>query len=283
MLSCLQLTNNPLVWLSEEETAALARGLDQYRELFRARSKLGQQTQSVDSGVDVSNDLDKTEDYSDEGENEILSEGDEIRDFVVNKELYKCDPLCSEPENFDEFMEYYKSFHSPLLDKLFHGYSMEHIHRESRKVERRKMEQCEKKRISDALQSLKNTTALRAWRAKYREKQRLRAERGDEEEDNDNINPPFAADPDWTVENSQLEDEIFRPGRHPRLNLSEAERAVAVLEAEMDGEVEKVIRSAGSPGRHWAERRRGRLERLSSKLETVRNKVRSVSAQSRIC
>ena len=84
------------------------------------------------------------------------------------------------------------------------------------------------------------------------------------------------------MENSQLEDEIFRPGRHPRLNLSEAERAVAVLEAEMDGEVEKVIRSAGSPGRHWAERRRGRLERLSSKLETVRNKVRSVSAQSRI-
>ena len=124
------------------------------------------------------------------------------------------------------------------------------------------------------------------WRG-GEEKEWKRKGKEEEEEEEEDINPPFAADPDWTVENSQLEDKIFRPGVDPRVNLSEVERAVAVLEAEMDGEVERVIRSAGSPGKHGGcgagtERRRGRLDRLSSKLETVRNKARSVSARSRI-
>ena len=279
MLRCVQLNNNPLDSVTEEETAALARGLDHYRELLRGKSKLGHQTQSVDSGVDVSNDLDKTDEYSDAEEKEILSE-EEIRNFIVNKDLYKCDPLCTEPETFDEFLYYYKSFHSPLLDKEFHGFSMEKIQSESRKIERRKREQSEKNRISDALQSLKNATALRAWRAKYREMQRLKeTRRGEEDDEEEYPIPPFAADPDWTVQNSQLED--FWPGVDPSVNRSEVERALAVLEAEIDGEVERVIRSAGRPGKHSG-RGAGRLDRLSGKLDIIRNKVRSVSAQSRI-
>ena len=286
-MGCLQLNNNPLGSVTEEETAALARGLDHYRELFRGKSKLGLQTQSVDSGVDVTNDLDKTEEFSDEEEKEILSEEDDIRNFIVNKELYKCDPLSSEPENFDEFLYYYKSFHSPLLDKEFHGFSMEQIQSESRKVEGRKREQSEKKRISDALQSLKNMTALRAWRLKYREMQRLKEKRRreGEDEEEEQLNPPFAADPDWTVQNSQLEEKIFRPGPalHPSVPWPELERAVAVLEAEMEGEVERVIRSAGRPGRGaGGGRRLGRLERLGGRLETVRNKARAVSARARL-
>ena len=291
MLRCVQLNNNPLDSVTEEETAALARGLDHYRELLRGKSKLGHQTQSVDSGVDVSNDLDKTDEYSDAEEKEILSEEDEIRNFIVNKEFYKCDPLCSEPENFDEFLYYYKSFHSPLLDKEFHGISMEKIQSESRKVEGRKREQSEKKRISDALQSLKNMAALKAWRLKYREMQRLKerrrreGEEEDVEEEEEQLNPPFAADPDWTVQNSQLEEKIFLPGPglHPSVPWPELERAVAVLEAEMEGEVERVIRSAGRPGRGGAgSLRLGRLDRLGGRLETVRNKVRAVSARARL-
>ena len=91
------------------------------------------------SDDEVETDLDKTDEYSDAEEKEILSE-EEIRNFIVNKDLYKCDPLCTEPETFDEFLYYYKSFHSPLLDKEFHGFSMEKIQSESRKIERRKRE-----------------------------------------------------------------------------------------------------------------------------------------------
>lgn len=277
-LTCLQLNNNPL---EEEDRAKLVQGLEQCRELYR-KMKSCQHRESIDSGVDVNNDNEEEEDIA-KDDQAGLSQEEEIRNFIENKDLYKCCPKEEDQENFDEFLYYYKSFHSPLLDREFPGFSMEQIKTATRKIEQTKKEQNLKKRIDESLQTLKNRTALRGWRERYRQLQRegerRRVDEGHEEYE---VIAPYDQDPDWRIGNSHLQDNIFTPGPPNTLNPDQVASAMAVLESELEVEVEKVIKSSGMPGaveEQVRERRSARIDRLSSRLETVRSKVRSVSAK----
>ena len=158
---------------------------------------------------------------------------------------------------------------------------MEQIRKESLRIEKTKKEQAVKKRIEESLQTLKSRTALRGWRERYRELKREGEKRRlAEDHDEHEVSPPYDHDPEWTIGNSQLQDNIFSPANSLKPDL--ARTAVRVLESELDLEVEKVIKTSGRPGtvaEEMRRRRSGRIGRLSSRLQTVRNKVRSVSAE----
>lgn len=138
-----------------------------------------------------------------------------------------------------------------------------------------------KKRIEESLQTLKSRTALRGWRERYRELKREGEKRrlGEDNEEHE-VSLPYDHDPDWTICNSQLQDNIFSPANSVKPDLLRT--AMRVLEGELDLEVSKVIKTSGRPGTVEEEirrRRSGRIGRLNSRLQTVRNKVRSVSAE----
>ena len=257
------------------------------RENCQGKVKLLSQRESIDSGVDVTHDgpdgdSGATQDDRERLEQTSLSAEDEIRNFMENKDLYRCHPASEEQERFDEFLYYYKSFHSPLLDKEFQGFSMEQIKSESKKIEKLKKEQAKKKMISECLQTLKSKTALRAWREKYRQLQRAgqrRREEGDVEDCP--VSTPYDCDPDWTVANSQLAEHVFHPAPRTAMRLADLDSAVAVLSDELDLQVDNVIKASGRPGgqgEQARQRRSARIDRLTHKLETVRSKVRSLSA-----
>ena len=193
LLSVLQLTPNPL--LGEVEAAARL-GLPGLLQLSRDRlagtGKLQQQI-SQDSGVGL--DQEEEEDEQKVNKNipvreEVAApvcpagedlrarirqqqrEDEEIKHFLRNKDLYCNTQLnTAQPEDeemFDEYLYYYKSFHSPLLDKQYDGYSVEDITAETARRAGQRAEQERADRAAAAQQAVQSKLALQSWRDKFR-------------------------------------------------------------------------------------------------------------------
>ena len=226
-LTRLQLGGNKI---SPADGRLLSLGLDHVRrnQLQNATKPLvleshQQHRNSFDSGIEIK-DLSETESETSSEESKSKSkapskgddEAEEINDFIENKDLY-CGKKLETVEdefNFDDYLYCYKSFHSPFLDKEFEGFSLDDITNAAIKDEKRKKDQKKKKQISLALETLNNRTALSAWRDHYRRLQVMKTrsyEREDECTKGDNVAPPHGQDPDWSISNSTLPDNVFSP------------------------------------------------------------------------
>ena len=211
-------------------------------------------------------------------------EEQEILNFIENKDQQE-DQLVqfsSEFENFDEFLYYYKSFHSPLIDKEFNGFSLEHITNETNKKEEKKKEQLKKRLIWDQLQVRKDKEAISAWRGKYKKEKQKKEKEFEENYDgiDINIDAPYAIDPDWSIPTTKVRDEVFNMAKND-VTLEDVVKATNAIETELDKEVQKVIKSTDKPGKLPEEKlriRSARIERLNEKLLQIRKKGRSLSA-----
>ena len=286
-LSKLQFTSNPIA----KQLYNL--DLQQIKEIFREKeSKLHHgidHRNSFDSGVDIQTNSDEddssTEASSPEIEIPVLRAEDEIKDFIENKDLYTGKDLQSglSEFNFHDYLYCYKSFHSPILDQQFEGFSIEKILKDAKIMGNVKKEQKKKTEISNAVQVLKNKQALKTWREKYLVMKRESAKKNAFDETSENIQdePPFDHDPDWTIRNSVLPDSVYRPTVTKDIKFNEVVEAIEVLEDQIDGEVNKVVRSTSKPGKldpSVLNRRSARIDRLGQKLYTVKMKARSMSA-----
>ena len=129
---------------------------------------------SFDSGVDVNDSSEESTtitSVSDSMTDSNIDENNEIEDFIKNKDLYTGKKIGAPDDdfNFDDYLYCYKSFHSPLIDKEYHGYSMKDIQKASKAMEMRKREQLHKSIISKSLQLLNSKKALLAWRDNYKQ------------------------------------------------------------------------------------------------------------------
>ena len=197
---------------------------NQRQDVFKAPAPtLQQHRHSFDSGIGIKdlNDETESETSSDDTKSvcEVVSKRDEeveeITNFIENKDLYSGKKLgkVEEEFNFDDYLYCYKSFHSPFLDKQFEGFSLNDITRAALKVARRKKEQERKKQINIALEALHSRVALSAWRDRYRQQRAARARSYERDECTlgEHGSPPHGQDPDWTISNSALPDNVFSP------------------------------------------------------------------------
>ena len=230
-LTRLQLGGNKI---SPSDARALSCGLGHVtRNQCQDASKHSAQArhrQSFDSGIgikDLSETESETSSEDSRSECNVSCRGDdeveEINNFIKNKDLYSGKKLARVEEefNFDDYLYCYKSFHSPLLDKQFEGFSLNDITNAALRVEKRKKEQEKKKLINIALDSLHSRVALSAWRDRYRQQSKIRArsyERADECTMGHIVSPPHGQDPDWTISNSALPDTVFSPAVKKVLN-----------------------------------------------------------------
>ena len=288
-LSKLQLSGNPIV---NQDSKLFNLDLEQMKEIFRENENKSHlaldHRNSFDSGVDLitnsdEDDTNTEESYSDK--KSTMREEDEINDFIENKDLYTGKNLLSETKefNFDDYLYCYKSFHSPLLDQQFEGFSIEKILKDAKIVGDVKKEQKEKIKISNAVQLLKDKQTLKTWREKYRMlKQNSDGKSAlDETNEINQVDPPFDHDPDWTIRNSALPDSVYKPSLTKDIRFNQVVEAIEVLEDQLDGEVNKVVRSTSRPGKldkRILNRRSARIDRIGLKLENVKMKARSMSA-----
>ena len=247
---------------------------------MKQNNELMEHRDSFDSGIDVTganDDYEKSLDNQDSPKG--LNEEDEIKDFIKNKDLYAGKPVAdNEDFNFDQFLYYYKSFHSPLIDKQFHGFSLEEIKKAAENVDLVKKDQFKKTKVNKALQSLKNKNALLAWRDEYR---RMKISGRNVDFKNLDVDTLIDVDPDWTISNSNIPDGVFNPKQNKEIKFDQVLKAIEVFENQLDGEVEKVVASTSKPGRLNNEainRRSAKLNRLGNKVESMKKKARSMSA-----
>ena len=213
-----------------------------------------------------------------------FSEDQEILQFMQNRNLYDDQQvhISNEFDDFDEFLYYYKSFHSPLIEKEFDGFSLDHIKLETKKNDEQKNEQLKKRQIMDTLQVMKDKQAVADWREKYKN---LKKKKQKEFENNDddlevNLDPPYATDPDWSLATSIFEDKLYCLANND-VKIDDVVKATAALENEFDKEIDKVIKSTKHPGSLDETRlrvRSARIGRLEQKLEKVKRKARTLSA-----
>ena len=211
-------------------------------------------------------------------------EEQEINHFMKNKNLQENQNVqfSGEFDNFDEFLYYYKSFHSPLIDKEFDGFSLDHIKTETRKNDDQKKEQLDKRQIWEKLQGMKDKEAMAAWREKYKDLKKNKQKEFENNLDDIEIklDPPYATDPDWSLATSVLLDNVFSLANNDA-KIEDIVKATVALENEFDDEVEKVIKSTDQPGKLNEAKlraRSARIGRIEEKLKQVKMKARTVSA-----
>ena len=215
--------------------------------------------------------------------NARFAEDQEILQFIQNRNLSTDQQvyLASEFEDCDEFLYYYKSFHSPLIDKEFDGFSLDHIKHVTKKSDDKKKEQVTKRLILDALQVRKDKQVVADWRERYKNLKRMKEKEFTNNEDLEvNLDPPYATDPDWSLATSSFEDKIYSPANKD-VKIDDVAKATEALEKEFDKEIGKVIASTESPGSLSVARlqaRSDRIGRIELKLEKVKRKARALSA-----
>ena len=208
-------------------------------------------------------------------------EEQEILHFLENKSplVDQNIQFSTEFENFDEFLYYYKSFHSPLIDKEFDGFSLEQIKTETRKNEEKKNEQLKNRRIWDKLQVMKDTQAITAWREKYKDLKKSKEKEFDYDDVDIDLDPPFATDPDWSLATTKTADQVFSLANNDA-KLEDVVNATVALEIEFDKEIQKVLKSTANPGKLGETKlraRSARIGRLDKKLEQVKRKGNTLS------
>ena len=126
------------------------------------------------------------------------------------------------------------------------------------------------------MQVLRSREARHEWREEAKRLIKEKEERGEEESSSRRpTTPPFASDPDWCLAMCGLGEAVDRQ-RVRRGEEKEVERAVKLVELELDKEVDKAVEWAGRPGLETEEgrsRRSARISRLNNKMARLRRAI----------
>ena len=127
------------------------------------------------------------------------------------------------------------------------------------------------------MQVLRSREARHKWREEAKRLIKEKEERGEEESSSRRPKtPPFASDPDWCLAMCGLGEAVDRQRVRRGEEEEQVERAVKLVEVELDKEVDKAVEWAGRPGLETEEgrwRRSARISRLNDKMARLRRAI----------